>query len=138
MYSQIIDSIWVRIFTKLNWIVFSTLVTLDKGYIKWVAEIPLSIIISRTFSFKFSNVWLLLSGVSVMVFVLSRNISFIVSVSGLNTFFKFSLKFYLPNLSFSRNSLSWFCNKANLFKFSYSCLVVVEFMVGGCQLLLEP
>ena len=47
---------------------------------------PFSFIISRVFPFKFSNALLFLIEVSVIVFVISWEVSFDVSVTGSNTF----------------------------------------------------
>ena len=46
-------------FTKLNWLVLSGLVILDRGDSEKDATIPLSIIIPRSLLFKFSSAWLL-------------------------------------------------------------------------------
>ena len=69
-------------FTRLKWPEFSGLVSLDKGDIKKVDNIPLSFNISRSLLFKFSLAWLLLIEFSVLVFVISWEVFSIDLVTG--------------------------------------------------------
>ena len=87
-------------FKILNWLEFVGLVFFGRGDNKWVAIIPLSFIVSRNMSFKFDSALLFSMQVSAIVFVISREVSLKLSVSGSQTFWRFCL----PIFSCNRNA----------------------------------